>query len=313
MNKDQFKNYWLKIGGISLVSYIIVLLIFIFINKSQTKKINDINKNINDLTNLINRHKYFASYLDNIKIQVEEISKIIETFKSYIIQDDRIESIFLREISKNSKLAKIKLDNISKVNSTSTDQKDFEKVMWNISLVATFPQFGEFLTLMEKSEYFWGLENFSINSGKEKTKHQITLSIFSILPSTASLNIESQKFMIEDANFNFAEFQQTSNKNLDKIKMKQKEILSSFVVDRDPFFWGDTLFPVKTAEKRMTPPPELLLQGITWEEDTPLAVINNKVLKEGDVIKGAKVIKITEQYVIFGWEGRRFTIELKRR
>lgn len=41
----------------------------------------------------------------------------------------------------------------------------------------------------------------------------------------------------------------------------------------------------------------LVLKGIFFDKKIPLALINNKILKEGDSIQGKKIISITEDHV----------------
>ena len=51
------------------------------------------------------------------------------------------------------------------------------------------------------------------------------------------------------------------------------------------------------------PLPQLTVQGVIWGEKAPLAIINNKVLKENDIVEGATVIKITQNGVIVSFGG----------
>jgi hypothetical protein len=53
-------------------------------------------------------------------------------------------------------------------------------------------------------------------------------------------------------------------------------------------------------------PPVLSLQGIVWGGKFPLAIINNKVVKAGNIIAEAKVLEISEGGVLVFFKGRQY-------
>jgi len=79
---------------------------------------------------------------------------------------------------------------------------------------------------------------------------------------------------------------------------------------RDPFF----LLPKKKEKiiKESLPlqPPQLVLKGIVWDETKPLALINGLVVKEGDTIQGARIVKIDFERVAVQYRSKEFVIEL---
>jgi len=75
---------------------------------------------------------------------------------------------------------------------------------------------------------------------------------------------------------------------------------------RDPF-----LLPVKAKKKSLpVEPPKLVLKGIAWDETEPLALINDLVVKEGDIIQGARIVKIDFDRVVVLYGSKKFVIEL---
>ncbi len=59
-------------------------------------------------------------------------------------------------------------------------------------------------------------------------------------------------------------------------------------------------------------PPLLTLNGIMYSAQMRYAVINNGMFQEGDLVNGAKVIRIEKDTVIFNYEGSDFTLTLKK-
>lgn len=81
---------------------------------------------------------------------------------------------------------------------------------------------------------------------------------------------------------------------------------------RDPF---DNLIrkdkPVETVSvmaPQETPPPNLIIQGLVWGGEFPQAIINNKVVRENDVIEKARIIGIAKEGVSFIFEGRKYKL-----
>ena len=92
--------------------------------------------------------------------------------------------------------------------------------------------------------------------------------------------------------------------------LEKKEKLDKMLVyhkaRRDPF-----LLPVKTKEENLPPqPPKLVLKGIAWDKTEPLALINDRVVKEGDTIAGARILKINFNRVVVRYRFRNFTFKL---
>lgn len=66
-------------------------------------------------------------------------------------------------------------------------------------------------------------------------------------------------------------------------------------------------------EETMPPPaglPELALQGTSVIDGSPVAVINGQRVFEGDVIEGARVVRIDERAVELELDGQHFTLKL---
>ncbi len=78
---------------------------------------------------------------------------------------------------------------------------------------------------------------------------------------------------------------------------------------RDPFvrdIISDSLAPV-VDEK-----PQWILGGILYDDKSPSAVINRKIVGPGDIINGAKVVKIKRQSVTLEIDSVAFTLDMAR-
>ncbi len=58
--------------------------------------------------------------------------------------------------------------------------------------------------------------------------------------------------------------------------------------------------------------PSLSVSGAVWGGASPQAIINGKILKEGDTIEGATILKIEKEGIILLYRGRQVTIPLSK-
>ena len=79
-------------------------------------------------------------------------------------------------------------------------------------------------------------------------------------------------------------------------------------VDRDPL---NSLINNRgeITIKRPTEMGDLLLQGILYAEEGNTAIINNELLKEGDILEGYTIKKIESRRVIFEKDGKEYILK----
>jgi len=88
------------------------------------------------------------------------------------------------------------------------------------------------------------------------------------------------------------------------------------VFARDPF---TPMFPAKEAKEgsltqgpflkeEVIQPPTLIVQGLVWGTNLPQAIVENKVVRIGDHIKEAEVVRIDKEGIMISYKGKTFTI-----
>ncbi|MHC4508275.1 MAG: hypothetical protein ACYTAO_04850, partial [Planctomycetota bacterium] len=70
---------------------------------------------------------------------------------------------------------------------------------------------------------------------------------------------------------------------------------------RDPMISGSQ------GEIRTQTPDVLVVTAITYSEDVKLAVVGTEMLREGDTVQGAIIVKINQDSVEFEKDGKRWT------
>jgi hypothetical protein len=73
-----------------------------------------------------------------------------------------------------------------------------------------------------------------------------------------------------------------------------------------------------TASLLFTPKPEnivlpnLVASGVVWGGHTPQAIINGKIVKEGDAIEGVEILEIRKEGILAFFNGQEFTIPVTK-
>ena len=65
-----------------------------------------------------------------------------------------------------------------------------------------------------------------------------------------------------------------------------------------------------TKKEELTKEPELSLTGIVWGNERPCAFINNMMVEEGEMVNGAKVVKIDYRKVLLSFGEKEISLSL---
>jgi len=117
-------------------------------------------------------------------------------------------------------------------------------------------------------------------------------------PATVEVSPEELREKAEETALSLSNWLEKQEK-IDKMLVYHEDRRDSF------------LLPLKTKKKSLpVKPPKLVLKGIAWDETEPLALINDLVVKEGDTIQGARIVKIDFDRVAVRYRSKKFVIEL---
>jgi len=72
----------------------------------------------------------------------------------------------------------------------------------------------------------------------------------------------------------------------------------------DPFAIEEKAPEPTKQEAEKKPLPPMTIQGLIWGGPIPQAIINNRVVRSGDVIDGVRVTQINKEGVWFSYEGQ---------
>jgi len=78
---------------------------------------------------------------------------------------------------------------------------------------------------------------------------------------------------------------------------------------RDPFYRN---MGRQKTESAPAPPVKWTLNGILFNSKSPSAVINKRVVRSGDRINGARVVKIEKRHVTLEKDGAQIVLQIKK-
>lgn len=79
--------------------------------------------------------------------------------------------------------------------------------------------------------------------------------------------------------------------------------------DRDPFF-REVKKQITVEQKQPEETLNLVLSGVQWVNGGAIAVINNKIYWEGNVVEGKKIVKVEKDYVVLREGNKEFILRL---
>lgn len=71
------------------------------------------------------------------------------------------------------------------------------------------------------------------------------------------------------------------------------------------------VFQRQQTEEARPAVPEFVLNGIMYLEGHPRAIINGSMIEPGDMLSGARVVKIEKKYVLLEYNGSEIRLDLK--
>ncbi|MFC2062247.1 hypothetical protein ACFLUV_07025 [Elusimicrobiota bacterium] len=319
MNRIQFKKHWIKIGAISSAGYILLLaLLALTVLKPQLRKLDNTEKDIQNMKSKLKEYSDFKNTMSRLEAKKKKVEDVITEFRANLILPEEIQQRFLAEIGKITREAGIRAKEINSVGVSS--MKGYAKHIWSLSFQSSYKKLINFIYLLECNPVFFGVENFSISSGKEKAEHSINMNIYTAIPIAVNTDSSISKFDIHKSTV-ILSLPANTYKMAMNIKDSEEAISDTKAskLRKDPMYLADTIFPEwkkdiiqeHKPEKSKKTPPKLSLDGIIWDTKDVMAVINGELVKNGDSIKGARIIKITQTTVTLKWESQYIKLELK--
>jgi hypothetical protein len=213
----------------------------------------------------------------------------------------------LGEISRMCGMAGVNPDRI-------TSAQNEKGQVWSIGFNAYFASLTNCLHNLETN---YRVDSLTVVKGTRGPAHAVEISISSIVPdpadsagaATASKGGSTEIFDIYDQ----------ASVLIESIEKKADE-RNRNEMPRDPF--AEEVRPVEqkavvTVKVKATVVeeqlPNVALEAISWDPETPVAIVDGRACREGDTVRDGdvRITKIHENSIVVEWHSRQFTLKLK--
>lgn len=217
---------------------------------------------------------------------------------------DRIEQAFFETMNTICDQTKVRIERTA-----PTVLSDSRK-SWALSFVGDFTQTCQFLSLVERS---YRIESLALTSGLQTARHTVDVHVAELIPQALIDKVHNdviEKFTGKDM---FVLYDEVARLIAD-IRTQSAKAAQFKPPARDVFLYADTFYYVPADQapqekvRAVDESPKIRIDGIFWDPDVPVAVIEGKALRQGDTIKGARIIEIQEKAVVVKYKEKKYTL-----
>lgn len=138
------------------------------------------------------------------------------------------------------------------------------------------------------------------------------IKIIVIIFFTASLFFAINPAHSEEKAFSESSMMASIRPKIEYVTEGTKEPFLDYFTKNEPAAPTQAEAAAQAAKKEQLKPkpalPDLAVQGIIWGGNVPCAIINNKVVKEGESIDGVKLIKIEKENIEVLYQGWNYSL-----
>jgi hypothetical protein len=135
----------------------------------------------------------------------------------------------------------------------------------------------------------------------------ILITLFVVIPPCLAQEEDFAKPAVEQATTSANQQDQQYDEATEQaIKQSQEKIEYTSANLRDPFTLS---LPQETVVVETGPLPGFKIEGYVWGSSIPQAIIEGTVYSEGDMVKGAKIVKIDKTGITLLYNGNKYIVK----
>lgn len=272
-------------------------------NKEMAVSLAKLEKNVKAV------EKYKSKQLDSLELSLKDATKVLE--KKFLPAGKVQLTEQLTEVSSGSDVV---FSNISY--RTPTLSKMYHVSTVDVNLKASFYDFITYITQLEANELMVGIQSLSLHNispGTPSLEARAVFLGFRLLDKRPSVTkyIEEKYQPIDEGRLEAL---------LEPVDEGYKDDLNLAWKDIDPFFSIHDLNKLRHADQpeitevtigaEISGIEDLKLKGILRLRDKKVALINDRIVKEGEKIAGARLLKIEEYHVVLEYAEQQFILKM---
>jgi len=191
----------------------------------------------------------------------------------------------------------------------------FTTIKCRVGIEAPYDKIGEFISNVESAKEFIRIEDLQVSLSPEKQGKDLNLRASFVFEGffmdESSLPSIKAKEGISHPKYKYVA---AKNKSPFDFPPQLKKALSEQEKDvRQVRLKQHKALEEKKAEQIPQQLPTMQLKGIVWGGRVPAAIIDDKVYRKGDILKGAKISKIVKEGVWLLYNGKEYLLKVTKR
>lgn len=266
------------------------------------KRFCDINSQLDDFENIQN----------NMKDQNTKLEEIFSIYENYYKTNDEIISSYRSMIEDFLSQHEINIKNDTIKQEISEEDKN--KLVLALSFQTSYDQLYQLLFDIERFSTVWDLKVSYLGEVSFKcTPNLYSQEINDYFSGRRDLSMGE----IEATGY----FKDISDKIISEINSfgEYPTWKDLFPVPRNPLFPGYVKKKdvVVVKKKKVAPvvvkplPSDIKLEGVMYENKTPIAIVDGRLLKVGSIHKGARLVKINKNNIDFEYYGKIYKVKME--
>lgn len=308
MRRAEFINQWKKRvamgGGIFLC--LMVFLFFSFLRPSG-RRLSSSGDRLRDAEIRLADYKALSEKITEYRPMREEIEETIDRVNSYLFRGEAAEQQIYTRINSIAADSGVRVGRLSSIGTDSSTLT--ERRLWEVRFDAGYKNLVTFLRNIERARMFMGVQAIRVRTGRDLQNHSVAITLYTV---TAPVG-DASEYMNVSGTTEIARLPVETLSSLEDMLSTFKDEALEIEIDRDPFTPQEDI-PVEVEEAPPAPteprPPRLILEGIAWQTDNPMAIVNGELLQIGDMVADAQLMNITRNTVRFRWRGRNINLSM---
>lgn len=302
---------------VNILSVFGALAFFLFLNmncyRPTYKNHKELEKEYKEIKERYEKFSKAGHIEDKLITRLDNRVKELQEIFSHIIPDKENPPDRFKILPNVPEDIKLSFTNILPL--VSYKEKNYIVYPLRVKINTSFPDFIKYLDWLRSQDLLISIENLRMRRSSLKNDILNIEAIFSSYSMGKNISeveeiIKMGKLSLSPRLLNkFVTF-------LDKRKGFQKKKVSLVERGFDPFSLEKFRPQISSPEEKILPSPlksvsTLSLEGIAKRGDNKIAFINGKIVKEGDVVEGFKVLEIKKFKVIVSDGRNRYELEIK--
>ncbi len=287
---------YMKYAGLLIAALFFVIIIFILFIRPASRRISTLRGELAARQETAALYRSFSGIKGSLAGKRAAINSALQPFAPLVNIGQNKDQAYLSELSRICKEKGIALERL-------TPSQEKNETIWRIQFKAAYADTVSFFAALEN---FFSITSLSVAGGGTTAVNNVEAVIMPLqmeIPAPAAAGTKGPDFM---------ELHSKAVQTLAEIRQLSAVATVPEGMKHNPMFYRDTIFPVD-KKGVVIHPPDISIDSIVWDNESPLVIVKGKILKSGDFIDDALILAIRENAITVRYKAHKFTIKYMKR